>query len=119
MSRGVSSMRWPMPPLIRAVLSGNDVWWPCLRPSLSPAQTSDAAFADRDLDAPTILLQRRSAVAFDGASFMDRVPFLRMLLRVMPGPGAPWDALWWSPRIHLALFVHRVIGIAPGLYLLA
>ena len=41
-----------------------------------------------------------------------------MLSRSMPGPGAPWDALWWSPRIHLALFVHRVDDVEPGVYLL-
>jgi hypothetical protein len=41
-----------------------------------------------------------------------------MLSRVMPGDGAPWDAMWWSARIHLALFVHRVDGVEPGLYLL-
>ena len=42
-----------------------------------------------------------------------------MLLRAMPADAPPWDALWWSPRIHLALFVHRVDGVEPGLYLLA
>ena len=42
-----------------------------------------------------------------------------MLSRVMPGPGAPWDAVWWPPCIHLALFVHRVEGVVPGLYVLA
>jgi nitroreductase len=42
-----------------------------------------------------------------------------MLSRVMPGSGAPWDAVWWTPRIHLALFVHRVKDVAPGLYALA
>ena len=26
--------------------------------------------------------------------------------------------MWWTPRIHLALFVHRVDGVTPGLYLL-
>jgi hypothetical protein len=41
-----------------------------------------------------------------------------MLGRSMPGPGAPWDALWWSPRVHLVLFVHQVNGLVPGLYLL-
>ena len=41
-----------------------------------------------------------------------------MLSRVMPGDGAPWDAVWWGARIHLALFVHRVDGVEPGLYLL-
>jgi hypothetical protein len=31
----------------------------------------------------------------------------------------PWDALPWRPRIHLGLFVHRVNGLNPGLYILA
>jgi len=75
--------------------------------------------ADRGLDASAIILQRRSAVALDGVSSTAREHFVRMLSRVIPGPGAPWNALWWSPRIHLALFVHRVDGLAPGLYLLA
>ncbi len=40
-----------------------------------------------------------------------------MLDRVIPrADTAPWDALWWDARIHLALFVHRVIGVEPGLY---
>jgi hypothetical protein len=30
----------------------------------------------------------------------------------------PWDAINWAPRIHLALFVHRVDGLAPGVYLM-
>jgi len=65
-----------------------------------------------------LLLQRRSAVALDGRSPIDADRFFAMLSRVMPGDGAPWDALWWSARIHLALFVHRVDGVEPGLYLL-
>jgi nitroreductase len=36
----------------------------------------------------------------------------------MPSAGEPFDALWWTPRIHLALFVHRVTGVEPGLYML-
>jgi hypothetical protein len=44
---------------------------------------------------------------------------MRLLSRALDGSGAPWDALWWPPRIHLALFVHRVEGLVPGLYLLA
>lgn len=31
----------------------------------------------------------------------------------------PWDLLPWEPAIHLMLFLHRVEGLAPGLYLLA
>ena len=64
------------------------------------------------------MLQRRSAVAFDGQSSIDRASFFRMLSSVMPGGAPPWDTLWWTPRVHLALFVHRVDDLAPGLYLL-
>jgi SagB-type dehydrogenase family enzyme len=65
-----------------------------------------------------LVLQRRSAVAFDGVSSIGRETFLAMLSSVMPRPAAPWDALWWEARIHLAIFVHRVDEVAPGLYLL-
>ncbi len=67
----------------------------------------------------SLILQRRSAVSFDPRSSIDAASFLAMLSRVMPGDGPPWDALWWEARVHLALFVHRVNGITPGLYLLA
>ena len=86
-----------------------------LRP---PAPSAPACPPASLLDARAIILQRRSAVAFDGRSSIDRARFVRMLDRAMPAPGAPWDALWWTPRIHLVLFVHRVDGVDPGLYLL-
>jgi SagB-type dehydrogenase family enzyme len=72
-----------------------------------------------DTDARELIRQRRSAVAFDGHSILDARAFFEMLRRVMPSEQAPWDALWWTPRLHLALFVHRVNDVAPGLYLLA
>jgi nitroreductase len=65
-----------------------------------------------------LILQRRSAVSLDGRSSIDADRFFEMLSQVMPGDGAPWDALWWEARIHLLLFVHRVDGVEPGLYLL-
>jgi len=38
----------------------------------------------------------------------------------MRGEGrVPFATLPWRPRLHLALFVHRVDGLAPGLYVLA
>jgi SagB-type dehydrogenase family enzyme len=68
--------------------------------------------------ARALLLQRRSALALDGRSTLDRATFFNMLSRVLPGDSAPWNGLWWTPRIHLAVFVHRVDQIPPGLYLL-
>lgn len=28
----------------------------------------------------------------------------------------PWDAIQWSPHVHLVLFIHRVEDLAPGIY---
>ena len=44
-----------------------------------------------------------------------------MLGHTLPRSGntmMPWDAIPWRPRIHLALFVHRVDGLEAGLYAL-
>lgn len=68
--------------------------------------------------ATKIILQRRSAVAFDGGTAMSHESFRRMLGRIMPGDAVPWDALWWPPCVHMLLFVHRVADLDPGLYVL-
>jgi SagB-type dehydrogenase family enzyme len=71
----------------------------------------------RDIDR-ALILQRRSAVAFDGVSSIAAADFFAILGRTMPSAAPPWDALWWDARIHFALFVHRVDGVDPGLYVL-
>ena len=65
-----------------------------------------------------LLLQRRSAVALDGVSSIDADRFFAILQHAMPAGAAPWDTVWWDARIHFALFVHRVDGVDPGLYVL-
>lgn len=66
-----------------------------------------------------MIRQRRSAVAMDGETRLPRETFYRMLDRTLAVPGAvPFDTLPWASQLHLALLVHRVDGIAPGLYLL-
>ena len=92
---------------------------------LSESDTSRFA-NDTGLSAGVIIRQRRSAVAFDGKTSITAATFFRMMLRVMPSAEhsylerpMPWDALPWDPAIHLLLFVHRVEGLMPGLYVLA
>ena len=99
--------------------------------SLSPAPLPSARLdgsqgAYSGQEAGTIIRQRRSAVAFDARTAISAATLFRMLQRLMPQAGTPqlnrpmpWDLLPWEPAIHLMLFLHRVDGLAPGLYLLA
>jgi SagB-type dehydrogenase family enzyme len=74
--------------------------------------------SDCERTAAVIIRQRRSAQAFDAVSTLSAGAFYRMLDMTLPRPGVPpWDAIGWPPRVHLVLFVHRVDGLAPGLYL--
>lgn len=88
---------------------------------------ASSPIADDTAGAPTarrIILQRRSAVDLDGKTRLGADAFFHLLGRLLPAraDGAasppPWDAIGWEPRVHLALFVHRVDGLAPGLYAL-
>lgn len=86
-----------------------------VRPSPLDPPRRTAIDGAAELDARTILLRRRSALAFDGHSTLDRDAFFRMLARCQMLP----VGLWWMPRIHFAMLVHRVRDVPPGLYLLA
>jgi nitroreductase len=66
-----------------------------------------------------ILRQRRSAVSMDATTWIGSASFFRMLEVVMPRPAAPPFDVWpYASRVDLALFVHRVQGLVPGLYIL-
>jgi SagB-type dehydrogenase family enzyme len=70
------------------------------------------------LSAAEVIKQRRSAQEFDGSTSISATAFYRMLdMTLSRAKVAPWDAIAWEPRIHLVLFVHRVEGLVPGLYL--
>src|SRR2546422_434651 len=84
-------------------------------PGIAPSQRT----------AGQLIHQRRSALAFDGKTSISAGGFFAMLARVVPRVDRdlckrtmPWDVLPWETAIHLALFVHRVDGLASGLYML-
>jgi SagB-type dehydrogenase family enzyme len=80
-----------------------------LPPLFSPCRTPAA----------TLIRQRRSCLALDGQTSIPAGTFYRMLDHLLPRPGVPpWDTLSWFPQLHAGIFVHRVAGLAPGLYLL-
>jgi SagB-type dehydrogenase family enzyme len=70
------------------------------------------------LSSGQVIRQRRSAVDFDGVTTITRETFLAILDTTLPRASAtPFDAWPFSPRINLVLFVHRVTGLDPGMYL--
>lgn len=98
--------------------------------SLVPPAPSDAAapgapeppvaFPGDAEPAARLIRQRRSAVAMDGTTHLSAAAFFRLMARLLPRPGVPpWDLLEAPPRIHPVLFVHRVVDVPAGLYLLA
>ena len=95
----------------------------CLKPQTTPARWVPSLLpapqqSDCRLAAATLIRQRRSAQAFDGETAITASQLYRMLDVTLPRPATPpWDLLSWLPRIHLLLFVHRVDGLPPGLYL--
>jgi SagB-type dehydrogenase family enzyme len=117
-------------------LSSDHVEWPIIDEvavaTRFPSGTNPPGFVSRDLRNSTnprgfvprvtelrareVILQRRSAVAFNPAApTLARAVFLSMLDRLQPD-APPWDAVSWPPQVHLAIFVHRVDGLVPGVY---
>ena len=94
-------------------------------PTSVTSHVSRFTFHDGGPSAGQLIRQRRSAVSFDGRTSIASAIFFQMLGRVMPAAELPqlerpmpWDVLPWEPAIHLLLFVHRVDGLTPGLYVL-
>jgi len=78
-----------------------------------------APTAQSGIPAAQIIRQRRSAVAFDGVSGITKDQFYAMLDKTVPrDASAPFDLGLTAPCVHLLLFIHRVTGLAPGLYFL-
>ena len=102
----------------------DDISNTCIKPQTDsahwiPPQLPDLIACPSTALATTIIQQRRSAQAFDGISTLPLQNFYRMLDSVLPRHNAPpFDSLHYAPRIHLALFIHRVADLESGLYVL-
>lgn len=103
----------------------DDVAVACRKPDLQPLYPLLPAPLPAVSHAPfagsfrTIVRQRRSAVAMDGVSSMSSGSFFALLERtVSRAKIPPFSLLPWPSCVDLVLFVHRVDGLLPGLYLL-
>ncbi len=69
--------------------------------------------------AARLVRQRRSAQAFDCTTPISQEDFYSLLDHLLPRPELPpWTCASTQPCVHLVLFVHRVTGLAAGLYAL-
>lgn len=111
-----SHHEWPVIAEVTAATARPDA--PAPAPELARPVSPTISTCDLDTPASAVIRRRRSAVAMDGRTGITAPAFFDMLLRTLP-EGPPTNILPWAPAIDLAVFVHRVEGLDPGLYLLA
>jgi SagB-type dehydrogenase family enzyme len=68
--------------------------------------------------AAEVILGRRSAQRFDASYIMPKQVFTAILESLVAQAKAPWNTLSSPSLINLVFFIHRVEGLASGLYLL-
>jgi SagB-type dehydrogenase family enzyme len=74
--------------------------------------------APRPVPAVTLIRQRRSCLGLDAETSIEATTLYGILDHLLPRPGVPpWDVLPWMPHLHAGLFIHRIPGLKPGLYL--
>lgn len=74
----------------------------------------------KEMPAAQVIRQRRSAVDYNPQRSISLEVFQSILSHTLPRNGViPFSVHVMPTCVHLLLFVHRVDGLAPGLYLLA
>lgn len=108
--------RWPVIDAVSAATHGGAG---APDPALAAGPELPARAVTNEVKASSVILGRRSAQRFEAKnSIMPQEVFFGMLDALLPRNVAPFDAWGFTPRIHPLLFVHRVEGLAPGLYAL-
>ncbi len=70
------------------------------------------------LPVPEVIMSRRSAQRFDPSFTMSTSNFYHLIDSLLPRQQLPWDIWNFVPQVHPVFFVHRVEGLAAGLYIL-
>jgi len=104
--------RWPIIPEVSEATLGGEVESDWSRPAYPPrSEKSDKKAID-------IILGRRSAQHFAASHHMKATAFYGLLDALLVRSQNLWDVWTFKPRLHAVLFVHRVEGLDPGLYIL-
>ena len=107
---------WPLLDEVREAVAGPGRRWAAAARGAVPT----VGYATvRPVPFTSLVRRRRSAVSMDGRTAMAADGFFALLSRLMPDrTPRPFGQLPWPPAVSLVLFVHRVDGVPPGLYLL-
>lgn len=114
------------------VLSRTPVDWSIIARTAAAAEKPATQYEPYDLDEPVeavtmtadspaaaVIRRRRSAVSYDWTQTIPAETFWAILQGTLPvADGAPFDVRLMPPQVHLLLFIHRVAGVTPGMYLL-
>ena len=83
------------------------------------AETLALSAPSRNIAASSLIRQRRSAQHFNPrAAALPLADFQRLLAALLPNSKPPFTTWNWQPQVHLVLFVHRVVDLEPGVYIL-
>ena len=94
--------------------TGDPIFLKTSNHSNSVQETRSSSFT-----AEAIIRKRRSAQSYDQqTSRTDLTTFIHTLRQTLPGNGCPFDVFPYEAHVHLAIFVHAVEGLEPGLYML-
>ncbi len=111
---------WPIIEAVSAASKNNETVAQTLEQKTKDLQTKKPQMISLSKNtAFHIIRKRRSAVAMDGLSTLEKSRFYLMLQRLQTNETAnPYACLPWRPNIALFIFVHRVTDLEPGLYAL-
>ena len=126
---GFTDLKWSGEP--NTLSNSHMDWQGIMEVSKATQKTSTEGFPDFKRKTLQIILQedsfsvrkaihqRRSAVAMDGKTQISRDTFYQFMATTIPEScPLPFQTFPWESQIHLGLFIHRVDGLANGLYFL-
>jgi SagB-type dehydrogenase family enzyme len=110
---------WPIIDMVADACSLSDITPLINQPySYNDKTGNNNRYEDRSVPASMVIRERRSAIDMDGHNHISKETFYRILTHVSPLLGTRISAVIpWLAKISLAIFVHRVDGLSPGLYL--
>lgn len=114
-----SHISWPNLTKIAAVTAKTNIESVRFKNALNGEKQPTDKYINPSVLFQKIVRQRRSAVAMDKKTWISRDQFYQVLKKSMPaGNQYPYGTLPWTPKVHLAIFIHRIEDLEPGIYFL-